>query len=339
MVGCGAAASGEHDMVEAPAVAEPKMQPRAEAQPAQASADKPAKDPTPATAPMNKNAAGKPSLRVEIRDDSGQALTTLNVDCSGNCLAIEAAATGGNEPYVFTWDDGSHEPKRQVCPSADTHITLEARDTAQMTAEFAIEAQRASAQLELRVQGCASVAENAVKACRAAPPARCDLGDGIVLPENLTVDVANGTIQYYAHGAALPPGRYQLSYVDGCATFGGLPNDGLNIGWTVNGQNTMPGVWGCYLAGADGAAFAVAPGTTGTFAGPSTEDGIGGAFMTYAECVEANCDLPAIELDFPGGKLGVGRDGGGIGSVDDLGGEAEGGVSPTFRLYRKDGCR
>jgi hypothetical protein len=285
------------------------------------------------------SAVAAPSLRVEIRDDSGRTLSELSLDCSGKCLTLEAAAVGGNEPYMFTWEDGSHDTKHQVCPTASTRVTLEARDTAQMTAEFAIEAQHASTQLELRVQGCSGVAEAAVKACRAAPPPPCDLGDGIVLPEALTVDVAGGAIQYYAHGAVLPAGRYQLSYVDGCATFGGRPSDGLNVGWTVNGQATMPGVWGCYLAAADGAAFAVTPGTTGTFAGPSTDDGIGGAFMTYAECVEANCDLPAFEFDFPGGKLGVGRDGGGVGSVDDLGGEAEGGVSPTFRLYRMDGCR
>lgn len=287
---------------------------------------------------MNTSASG-PGLRVEIRDEKGQPIHELSVDCSGKCLTLEAAAVGGNEPYTFSWEDGSHDAKHKVCPSADTHITVEARDTAQMTAEFAIEAQQASARLELHVQGCASVAEGPVKACRAEPPPACDLGDGIVLPETLTVDVPGGTIQYYAHGAALPAGRYRLSYVDGCATFGGSPSDGFEVGWTVNGQSTMPGVWGCYLAGSDGTAFAVAPGTVGTFVGPSSDDGVSGAFMSYAECVEANCDLPALELDFPGGKLGIGRDGGGVGSVDDLGGEAEGGVSPTFRLYRMDGCR
>jgi hypothetical protein len=176
---CAAADSGE------PSSAEPVERAESKAPPPKAAADpersesttppqqsaKPASD---AHEDPAKSSSNAPALRAEIQDESGRALSDLNVDCSGKCLTIAAAAVGGNGPYTFTWEDGSHDPKREVCPRADTHITLEARDTALMTAEFTLEAQHASAQLELRVQGCAGVAEAAVKACRAAPaPPHC----------------------------------------------------------------------------------------------------------------------------------------------------------------------
>jgi hypothetical protein len=268
-----------------------------------------------------------------IQDDSGQAQSKLSVDCSDACIDLEAVVSGGNAPYNFAWEDGSHNAKRRLCATADTHVRVEVRDTAQMTAEFTLEASSASAELDLQVQGCMQTAGM----CHAPAPARCELGDGIALPEELTVDVQGGMIQYYAQGAKLPAGRYRVSYVDGCATFGGKPSDGLEVGWSVNGQNTMPGIWGCYLVDDAGMAFAIPPGTVGSFVGGSEADG-GGAYKTYAECVAANCDLPPFDFDYPGGKLGVARDGGGIGSFDDLGGEAEGGRSPTFRLTRLDGC-
>jgi hypothetical protein len=89
----------------------------------------------------------------------------------------------------------------------------------------------------------------------------------------------------------------------------------------------------------DNMILGLTPGTVGAFVGTDLAAGEG-AFATYAECTAANCqDLP-VEFDFAGGTLGVARDGGGVlGAIDDSGGEAFGGVSPTFRLSRVDPCR
>jgi hypothetical protein len=116
----------------------------------------------------------------------------------------------------------------------------------------------------------------------------------------LTVDVPGASVRYFAGGAALPAGRYRLAYVDGCNSYG------IGVGWAVHGARSILGVFSCSLIGDDGNAFAFTPGT---------------------------------ELYFAGGKLGILRDGGGVlGAIDDLGGEYEGGRSPTFRLSLLGAC-
>jgi hypothetical protein len=151
------------------------------------------------------------------------------------------------------------------------------------------------------------------------------LGTGITLPEDVTVKL-DATIQYYAGGAALPAGRYRLSYVDGCNTYGVL------IGWSVHAAISQ-GIGSCSLVGDDGMPFLVTPGTE-----LYPPMGVG-EVATYAECVAANCQLPPVEFDFKGGKLGVIRDGGGaFGAVDDASGDSAGGRNPTFRLTRLDPC-
>ena len=64
-----------------------------------------------------------------------------------------------------------------------------------------------------------------------------------------------------------------------------------------------------------------------------------GAYPTYAECVAANCDVPPVDFDYAGGKLGLLREpGGALGAIDDLDGSDQGGRAPTFRLTRLDAC-
>jgi hypothetical protein len=65
---------------------------------------------------------------------------------------------------------------------------------------------------------------------------------------------------------------------------------------------------------------------------------VDGAFTSYAACVAANCSVPPLDFDHAGGKLGILRDGVTVGAIDDVGGETQGGRSPTFRLSRLDPC-
>jgi hypothetical protein len=281
-------------------------------------------------APASDGGGALPSANgfsVQIQNSEGVAITSAMLDCADDCIDVRAVAQGGNPPYSFAWEDGSTAAERKLCPSASTTFSVIASDTPVEAVELAQAAQTASGRIAALVPTCTDAGVAAVAQCKLAPGPKCELARGVVLPEDLTVDVPGASIRYFAGGAPLPAGRYRLSYVDGCNTYG------IFIGWTVHGAKAVPGVFSCSLIGADDAAFAFTPGTE-----LYPETGVG-EVASYAECVAANCDLAPLDFDFPGGKLGVLRDGGGtLGAIDDLGGESEGGRSPTFRLTLLDAC-
>lgn len=166
---------------------------------------------------------------------------------------------------------------------------------------------------------CAQLADDAV----------CDLGDGVRLPEELTLLEVERAFDFAA-GASMPAGRYRVTYVDGCRRF--EPNGG----WTVHGSAlTISGTSACWVVDGTGAQIVMAPGTAGFLAGEGFEPY--GAFATYPECVAANCALAPVDFDFAGGTLGL-LDTGDTNPVDDERGEAAGGRSPTYRLTRLDAC-
>jgi hypothetical protein len=171
--------------------------------------------------------------------------------------------------------------------------------------------------------------------CMPPPDPTCLVPPGFLLPSEVTVDVQGATIRYFAGGAALPPGRYRVAYVDGCLT-AGSPEFGP--GWSVHGTKKMLGVMSCYLVSDSGVPITFTPGSVGAWVGPDLDAGQGAA-LTYNECIAANCGIATpVDIDFAGGRLGVARDGGTVlGAIDDLGGEAVGGRSPTFRLTSLDG--
>ena len=142
---------------------------------------------------------------------------------------------------------------------------------------------------------------------------------------------AVGVVQYFVDGAALPPGRYRLQYVDGCTRYD-LPT----AGWTIHGAlgDVVLGTGAYWLIDERDTLVVLTPGTAGVSAGtgpyPFT------AYATYDECVAANCALPSVEFDFAGGVLGL-RLGGGI-EFAYISGETVGGRAPTFRLSRLDPC-
>jgi hypothetical protein len=265
-------------------------------------------------------------LEVTLRDGHGGSGDALRATCGGSCIELEAVAEGGNPPYTFVWNDGTEGPTRQICPAVDELITVSVvvSDTAVETQEFAHTMQMVTA------AGIVSRSDCDDDAGAESTGMTCDLGDGRVLPEELTVDVPGATIRYFAGGNALAPGRYRLEYVDGCNTFG------VGCGWTVHAADTNPGVMSCFLVSGT-AVFGLTPGTVGVF--PGNDPMTGGAFDTYAACVDANRNARPLDFTFEGGQLGVARDGGGVlGAVDDGIGESEGGRSPTFRLSRLEAC-
>lgn len=114
----------------------------------------------------------------------------------------------------------------------------------------------------------------------------CDFGEASSAGTDEALNLF-GEVVYFANGEALPAGHYRIQYVDGCMKYGSGQAwavhafaDG-SIGWWFVGESTADRV-------------VMPPGT----AGFST-------FSTFDECVAANLLLPATELDFAGGKLGV----------------------------------
>jgi hypothetical protein len=278
-------------------------------------------------------------LQIEVQDAEGKALSEVALPCPSGCLEVEAAAQGGYPPYQYLWDDGSTERTRKVCSGGPSMLAVSVTDTATRTAEFSHDAQRAMTQLTVKMPACATpnsqgtVMQPSRMCHKDTTPTTCMLPGGIRLPEEVSVDIQGATEQRFGHGAMFPPGKYRIEYVTGCDTFG----DPMLCGWTVHGSTSMPGLSNCFIIGGGTTIIGVTPGTTGYFVDPDPM--IGGAFMTYDECVAANCDDPPMDFDFAGGTLGVQRDGGGtLGAIDDLGGDAVGGKSPTFRLSRLDAC-
>jgi hypothetical protein len=58
-------------------------------------------------------------IRIEI----------VTLSCSGECADVVAVARNGRPPYSFTWENGSTDPARRVCPASDTRYRVTVTDT------------------------------------------------------------------------------------------------------------------------------------------------------------------------------------------------------------------
>ena len=113
----------------------------------------------------------------------------------------------------------------------------------------------------------------------------CKLGEAGSFATDGSLDLFGQTI-YFAKNAALPAGRYRVSYVDGCMKYNAL------LPWTVN-QSAPPSGW--WLVGTSTSdKVALLPGVASS-----------DFFGTFEACVSASKSVPALEFDFAGGKLGV----------------------------------
>jgi hypothetical protein len=104
--------------------------------------------------------AGGPALAV-------QATASPPSICPGQCVDLEAQASGGVAPYSFAWSDGAGgTSSTHVCPASTTTYTVVARDASGTSGELARPA----------AQGSASVSVNVDAACAAS----ADAGDAAV---------------------------------------------------------------------------------------------------------------------------------------------------------------
>jgi hypothetical protein len=248
----------------------------------------------------------------------------VTLSCAGKCATVQAVATGGNPPYAYAWDDGSTNPVRQLCPTADTSYAVQATDTGE-SGEIYRASQTARASVAAEVLACPDGGEP-----DAQVPCSADAAPPSVGPWTVEVD-PNGAVRDLADGGALPAGRYRAEWIDGCMRYA---VGGPMFGWTVN--DPPPGVYpgpiglsttdpgDCVLA-SDQAVIAALPGGTGF----GTSD--------YPSCVAQAPMVGPVEFDFDGGVLGaVAND---FGAGDNVGGESAGGVSPTFRITLLAACR
>lgn len=269
------------------------------------------------------DASPVPDLDAYI--EQGQvAVKLVTLSCAGDCATVQAVGTGGHAPYTYRWEDGSTNSVRRLCPTADAAYAVTVTDTGE-TGEFPRPEQTAHASLTANVLAC----PDGGSTC--APDAATVSG----LPETLAIDTT-GSVQYFAGGAALPAGRYRVTYVDGCMQYGGDIAGVEQWGWTIDTGSVAgnPALSGspysgeCVLVGAaSGDVVAALPGTTNPPPG----------IASYADCVSANKAMDApLDFDFAGGKLGLFVED--LLAGDDVGGQSMGGVSPTWRLTALAAC-
>jgi hypothetical protein len=98
------------------------------------------------------DASPSAALDAYVREGD-MAVSFVTLSCSGGCATVQAVATGGNAPYSYTWEDGSTNPTRQVCPTDSTSYSVTVTDTP-TSGEFAQLAQTAQASLTANVLAC-----------------------------------------------------------------------------------------------------------------------------------------------------------------------------------------
>jgi hypothetical protein len=82
---------------------------------------------------------------VEGPDGEELTIEIVTLACASECADIQAIAHGGRPPYAFQWADGSTDPVRQFCRSADAQLLVTAVDTPDPDAELPYAGQIASA--------------------------------------------------------------------------------------------------------------------------------------------------------------------------------------------------
>src|ERR1700722_6702282 len=78
------------------------------------------------------DAAGAQGLDAYIFEQGqvGQVgVKVFALSCSGACATVQAVGTGGHPPYAYAWEDGSTNPVRRVCPTADTGYSVKVTDS------------------------------------------------------------------------------------------------------------------------------------------------------------------------------------------------------------------
>lgn len=99
----------------------------------------------------------------------------------------------------------------------------------------------------------------------------------------------------FAGGAALAPGRYRVTYVDGCMKYSSAQDWSVNA-YALDDAAGSDHWW--FVNDGQQVASVIPPGTVGFVVGQ-------GGYATFDECVQANLAVPPVELTLPGGPLAV----------------------------------
>lgn len=209
------------------------------------------------------------NLQAHIEKDSVR-VEVITVGCAGTCADVVAIAKNGEPPYTFEWEDGTTAPNRRLCPSANADYSVTVTDKGVQRGELRRPPQTAHALVTANVFDCSPIDAGA-GVPDAGPPPACESGDTV------KGDPVGGTTTYFRQGVQVPAGRYRISYLDGCMSYG--------LNWTIH--NIVAQGW--YIAGT----LTALPGISGA------------GYVNFEDCVAANRPVPPIEIDHPGGSLGI----------------------------------
>jgi hypothetical protein len=133
------------------------------------------------------------ALSTHIESPPGVTVEFVTLSCSHECADVVAVAKGGFMPYTFTWEDGSTDPARRVCPAATTSYRVSVTDTGSTSKEFPRAPQTVTAPLTANVVSC-PVDGGAVHRDAGFPGAR-DGGHGSLCGAGFKPGVYEGTFK------------------------------------------------------------------------------------------------------------------------------------------------
>jgi hypothetical protein len=113
------------------------------------------------------------ALEVEIQHQA-LAVELVTLSCAGECVEVEAVASGGHPAYTFAWDDGPTTPLRMLCPDETTTFGVSVTDSPIDTDELSYEAHTERAEVTAEVLRCPDDG--------GVPPVESDCGPGATAP-------------------------------------------------------------------------------------------------------------------------------------------------------------
>lgn len=119
-----------------------------------------------------------------------------------------------------------------------------------------------------------------------AGDAGCNVGTAQNNATSGTLDLF-GAIVYFNNGGSLPAGTYQATYLGGCMKYAS------DQGWAVHAY-AEPGLGWYAVGNSSDQRLAHLPGAVGY-----------SAYPVFADCVAAGLNMPAVQFQHAGGKIGV----------------------------------
>lgn len=94
------------------------------------------------------------ALSAHIESPRGVTVHFVTLACSDACADVIAVAEGGFAPYAYTWEDGTMDPSRHVCPFSTTRYRVTVTDAGTTSGELLRPPQTATADLTADVVHC-----------------------------------------------------------------------------------------------------------------------------------------------------------------------------------------